>query len=93
MSGGSSLIERQQRQLSAIWHTLYPGAHLLVLRQANPRCQTDNGAVMSDCYGGMYYAMPGGLPARLRMDGISAAAEQTRFLARMARPAVTDMTS
>ena len=48
---------------------------------------------MTDAYGSYYHAMPGGLPARLRIEGIGAAAEQSRFLARMARPAVTDMTS
>ena len=48
---------------------------------------------MTDAHGSFYHAMPGGLPARLRIEGIGAAAEQSRFLARMARPAVTDMTS
>ena len=50
-------------------------------------------AVMSEDYGGTYYAMPGSLPVRLRSEGIAAAAEHSRFLARMARPAVTDMSS
>ena len=58
-----------------------------------PRLSLGNGPVMTEDYGGLYHAMPGALPARLRIEGMGAAAEQSRLLARMARPAVTDMTS
>ncbi len=48
---------------------------------------------MNEACCGTYYAMPGSLPVRLRSEGIAAAAEHSHFLARMARPAVTDMSS
>ena len=48
---------------------------------------------MNEDYGGTYCAMPSSLPVRLRTEGVAAAADHSRFLARLARPAVTDMTS
>jgi len=81
-------------QLWASWKTVASPRSLQQQSCARQRpLSMRNGAVMTDAYGSLYHAMPGGLPARLRIEGIGAAAEQSRFLARMARPAVTDMTS